>query len=485
MPITRQLSIESENDKILRVCMVLFWRPRRHTALSAWVCASSFGRRPRSVSHMLLVNMDSPLVSLKGSCGSRNWIARIAFAVVAFASVACESPERTSSTDSNQPSSAPAPARVLFIDSSQSCRTCRLDVSRLATLVEPADRASWKGLPMVTRDGRGKYYALEAHGGASLVARFDASGRFEQYVGRKGPGPGEYRFAIGIAVGRDGSVSIQDSDRSIVSFDSSGGFIRETLMKFGAPLSGFDVQHPFARLSSGEYLMNAHIPTKELAGVPLFRATDAGELLSAFGPASAFAAFGTSINVRVMTLSDDEQSVWVAEPMNYLLEEVSLASKRVIRSVGVEAPWFDHRPFMNSADAQSYVSSAGVRRMRVRKEGEALPGRLEIAPATSLVDMRLDDRGRMWLLWRVPAQGWQRQSVRYRPNSEGQLEPELFDKLWVSYLDVLDIDSGRILARHRFDFAAHLIAPGVVGHSMHDDTGVKVDVLQTRLAVPE
>lgn len=60
------------------------------------------------------------------------------------------------------------------------------------------------------------------------VVRVGADGEFKDSLGRRGPGPGEYRYPFGVAALPDGSVAVRDDQPpSIVLFDARGDFIRE------------------------------------------------------------------------------------------------------------------------------------------------------------------------------------------------------------------------------------------------------------------
>ncbi|HEU0054382.1 MAG TPA: 6-bladed beta-propeller, partial [Longimicrobium sp.] len=91
-----------------------------------------------------------------------------------------------------------------------------------------AEGQSWELLSNVSQvafDARDNLYVADR--GNARVLVFDRTGRFVRQLGKKGDGPGEFQFPIGLAVVQDGSLLVSDvGHRNISHFRQDGTFLR-------------------------------------------------------------------------------------------------------------------------------------------------------------------------------------------------------------------------------------------------------------------
>lgn len=369
---------------------------------------------------------------------------------------------------------------VLLTDTTPQCANCVVEVSRALTIADAPGMLSLTDLPLLRRDSKGNYYALLTGKPFEGMPYYDSTGKFIGTIGRKGRGPGELTNPSQFLVGLGDSLYLLDYGRRFSVFGPDGKFARERRLQL-SPNTGFGLTRTLMPLADGRIIVNSSIPSKDYAGIPLFQVNQSGSIDKGFGTMN-LASIG-SLSMRVVTAGRDNKTAWVAEPGNYRLEEIDLVTQETKRVIGVNAPWFDHAPIMTVEESRDHFAKTTMVRKNV--DVNKRPERMEHAPMTFLRDMQLDERGRMWLVWQVPAAGWDTVTLKYPHLEEMAISNELNDRLWSSVVDVLDVERGALVARRRFPFHAHLAAPEFIAHSYFDESGIpKVEVWQMRVTPP-
>lgn len=101
----------------------------------------------------------------------------------------------------------PGPPAEL-ISGAATCPACQIHVREVLTLSPPPGGfVEWPQSAWV--DGRGRILVAQPNKRV-LPAIFDSTGRFIQFIGREGEGPGEYRYAAHIAADAHDSIWISD-----------------------------------------------------------------------------------------------------------------------------------------------------------------------------------------------------------------------------------------------------------------------------------
>lgn len=299
------------------------------------------------------------------------------------------------------------------------CASCTIETERLVRIGGADDPGALSTTSVVQRLRDGSWVLSHINNASSLTV-YDSTGRFVRTVGRKGGGPGEYGFIGVILRGPGDSVHVFDQDNlrwSILAPDLR--FSRSVRLPIG---SFTDVE--FA--GEGRVLLNAQASRRPFAGVPLHLVSAEGELLRSFGTRDAkIDRNRPSAHLRTISQVTDGR-VWVAHISRYRLEEWTLKGE-MLRQLDREVDWFP--------------------------PGGSITNRPGEAPRPVLLDVWLDAGGRLWTLIRVADPKWaDAQTERGRlqgiiPVVGYSSETRYYD----SIIEVIDPDSGRLIASRRFD----------------------------------
>jgi hypothetical protein len=144
------------------------------------------------------------------------------------------------------------------------------------------------------------------------VIRFNADGVFSDSLGRRGEGPGEYRYPWGIAVLKDGRMAVRDNGLLVISlYDSNGTFIeRWPLRRLIRESHGLEVDHdgflmvralfseslPFTPLDEGFVILSPEGSVVDSIPRPA-TPWDGQELFGDFHPKKHFARYSSEFAV--------------------------------------------------------------------------------------------------------------------------------------------------------------------------------------------
>lgn len=281
------------------------------------------------------------------------------------------------------------------------------------------------------------------------VAIFDAAGNYSGSLGRVGEGPGEFQPPVRVAyVDRGDSLIVGDAGgRRLNVFGPEGEFHRRLRIP-GAP-----VRHGgFRRLRNGDFLVNhryrfagAQDHRSPLLTLPLHRYDSEGERVCEFGasePADGLvsqvrAELEPELQERIALVTnrealavDEQDRVWTARPRRYEIEVWEPCAAAPDLVLKREARWFE-----GEVSDGVYV---------------ALDGR-EKPP--NLVDLHVDEEGRLWVLARVPV-----------------ADSEVVE--WTARIEVIDPEQGMVLASGDYDGGYLAFTPqGVPYIWVTDDVG--------------
>jgi len=403
------------------------------------------------------------------------------FAMIALSSglsFACGSPDRPELkgvADAVRSSSAYAIEAgiptVRVTDTLSQCSSCKLTAEVVGELRDIPSELAWQDLPIVRRTSNGQLLAMVPDREFVGIYVFDSLGRFERTVGRRGPGPGELWNPISFVVDAADTIHVLDSGRriSVLTLDGKGiRDVRTTVtINSESGLSQAYIPRP-----DGSIIASASSAAPNFAGIPLYALSNHGEIEKAFGTPN-LSSMGAH-TARILSAGVEIGRVWVAEPTNYRLEEVRVSDGSVTRIIAIAAPWFDKSPIMTKSESD--VRFAESRIQVVKMDLKSRPTKVSIPPRTALRGMQLSS-GKLWLLWQLPAPRWDTVGTKYPFPEEMRLSSELNDRMWITAVDVVDVDQGKLLARQYFPFHAHLIAPEFMGHSYYTKSGEpRVDV---------
>lgn len=312
--------------------------------------------------------------------------------------------------------------QIIEIEDVPACQSCSIDLEVVATLTPPAEQIGFTQLPPVSlaRDHQGRFYAGPMVGDA-IIGVFEADGTYLRGYGRSGQGPHEFTSS-------SPSMLIR--------------VVRDELWIFEGP-----------------YLHRLQLGTLEARDKRMIRmaphdAVVLGSTLLVQWPIREVGGSGTPIQV----LDEDGAilkgiGVTSARPMS--LSSPYDAFRRLARARNGDAVW---SAYVNRYEISRF-DLEGREELRIRRQAEwfeeyedELPGEMFSVPSRPRVESLFEDSD--GLLWVAISHGSSRMSSRRPlPAAGEQPVPSDFDFNYFldTTIEVLDLASGRVLARHVFD----------------------------------
>ncbi|MXW17196.1 MAG: 6-bladed beta-propeller [Gemmatimonadetes bacterium] len=313
---------------------------------------------------------------------------------------------------------ATAPARaqnpaVTTLTESPDCN-CRIELTRVFSLSDSLHPGLFAYSPLVMRDSRGVWYATSNTDGLKQVGVFDQEGRLIKVIGRLGEGPGEFTRVNHIVVGAGDTLYVYDHSqlrRSV--FDPDHEFVRtERIPAF---------MRDMVPLPSGHMIVNSTIRTAEGVDWPLHLVGADGGVLQTFGNETASRRPDDSFLELRSIAVDGGGVLWVAPRNAYELSIYSMAGTR---------PQPTNRRYRRQVDwFQPWT--------------ELSRGAEPPKPNVQQIAFGPDDPTLLWVLISVADAEW-------APVPPQRSSKELIDSLYDDILEVIDIESGSVLASRRF-----------------------------------
>lgn len=298
-------------------------------------------------------------------------------------------------------------------DAEDLCTTC-VRLEELAVLGDMTGDGFIQRSRVAARDGLGRYWIGQ---GASLKV-YDPDGRFLREVGRAGQGPGEFVNIALVHADSDGRVHVLDPRNTRVSvFDASFALVEEqrlpprTATLFSAaPLNGGYV---------------ANTPA-EVTGSPFLHIIRGEEVVHSFGASDATSPSDVFRSLRILASGPDGVSA-SARRTDYAVEVWDAGGSRLVE-LRHEAP----------------LNEVEVRQVPYNLTDHPIPH--------EAMALRLDG-DRLRVLFRMVRDGWEQ---HYEPRAYPgglvgirRLPDSTLDQIHESRLDVIDLQSGTVVARAR------------------------------------
>jgi hypothetical protein len=280
----------------------------------------------------------------------------------------------------------------------------------------------------VVRDERGRLLT----GGFTGALVYHGDGSFATLLGRRGEGPGEFRLPVSPLLGPGDSVHVYDLlNRRVTVFAPDLTFARDVLFP----------QWPTLVLDDGTYVVVRQLSAPGHAGYPIHTVDAAGSIQRSFGSDTAqHPSDMDPVTDRVVSINA-EGKIWAAAPGRYLLEKWDPGTGTREQRVEVDSDWFEPS-------------------FHYGKEGER--------PISTLDALWEDDDGLVWVLlhtadeqWRPPAPS---DLLHERPT-----DPMEQRRKYDSIVEVIDPESGRVVASERFDMQFHVHPQGRILASVNLD----------------
>lgn len=331
----------------------------------------------------------------------------------------CTAAAKTSSGSSKASSGffdREAPVNLKVDDSRAVCDTC-IRARRLLTLGDTVGPASlfppWWYL---VRDDAGNYWVSQR----GTVKVFDKDGRFIRAVGRLGQGPLEFAdYPMPFKVDSLGRVYVLDIDNARITVINQDYSLATDLRVPGSP---FDL---VGLPGKNRYVANMWVPTPELIGLPL-HVVKGDSIIASFGLTQHDAAAERPVAARRAIAVDTHERIVAAMLYEYRIAFWSPTGRHLGNVEGSQ---------LNDPPRKDRLG---------RRINEFM---------NQIYAVRLDSADRLWVVtWRVRPD-WRRFVTEVvDPNGRGIMY-KMKDstvpthELYTSRVDVIDLDTGMVIAR--------------------------------------
>ncbi|HKS06039.1 MAG TPA: 6-bladed beta-propeller [Gemmatimonadaceae bacterium] len=256
---------------------------------------------------------------------------------------------------------------------------------------------------------------------------FDSTGRYMRDAGRQGSGPGEIGIdSYAVRASGDSMLVLDFANARVNTYSPSGVFIRSFVANYGVEANSY------VPLQNGAVVVTGALRSRDQAGFPLHVFDASGTWKRSFGadaPAMAGAGAGVPRLVAAPSIAD---RFWTIDPLTYVITLWTGAGDRLM-VISRKVPWFTPSP------------------IAVNPTPDAIP--------QTLASVIHEDRGLLWVAAHVPDRRWKASFGQPRPvrgppiAAQGRMTTPVEDmrKLYDTYIEVYETQSGRLLASHLAD----------------------------------
>jgi hypothetical protein len=333
------------------------------------------------------------------------------------------------------------------------CR-CAVVLTLSAELGRARDTVAVSERSFVTKDSRGFFYAAPIHP-QGTVARFDRSGAHVGTVGRAGSGPGELSSVQYVTVTPGDSVLVMEHNR-LSLFSPEGLFARAAALPGGVGTFRVVV------LSDGRMVLNNFMPARRSFTLLDQRLSE----VRTFGRSIAGRSFPDSDAMQFLIVPLDSGRFAAVQQNHSFLVQVWDTAGRLVRELKREPEWFT--PWTTEQ-----------RLARTPRD----------PPFVRVMGAHVDLRERhLWITALVPDRRWQDVAPRPEPGRREvpgwlALQVQDYPRAFDTIIEILDLDSGRVVVSQRFDeYVPHLLPGGFLYGLREESSGLfVVGVWQARV----
>lgn len=351
-----------------------------------------------------------------------------------------------------------APPGAIVIEDSVTCASCDIAVDTLVT-VGGSDSAPFFASTRLTMLAGAGFVAAAPLVDQGVVAIFDERGQLLRRLLRDGDGPAEMRrirFAVGqedttlLLVGADGRARRVDLATLQVSSHSlpSGLLLYELVGGPGGRLLASAVSPEYPNVA----VLSSDLRIEEAFGEQLVPSGSESTLAHPMALESRLGSRSDGIVAQARRKLSADVAIWTMD---------GTLQRRFRR----QASWFP-----------AYTPS------EYQDESAFLPSQVRVKP--QIVAVWPDTGSLVWLVGRIPDRNWrQADPLDAEPRVSARGVPALPDHDWSDFLDtvieVIDWDSGRVIARSIMDTYAYRMA----GVGILEVPGVSSDGTETRTLI--
>jgi 6-bladed beta-propeller protein len=295
------------------------------------------------------------------------------------------------------------------------CSECGIERRHLVTLSDPPDSTFIGGTwaPALAQDSRGRFYLV--HAVHDVIAVFDAAGTFLRTIGRSGEAPGEYRHISQIIAGPGDTLYVYDFvlRRETVLAPSYRLARVRNLARAGA----------LVRMAGGELVMNVLPGGPQYVG-PVIQVIDStGAIVRGFGGGdSALSLSGHSAALGRALLPVDANRVYVGRRAEYVIELWDVGGVK-LNQWSRRADWFEPWRLAEPVSARK-------------------------PPPPSLYALHAQSDSVLLVLISIPDPHFENAITEGGPHGLRFEDP---NRYFDTMVEALDLRSGRLLSRQRFD----------------------------------
>jgi hypothetical protein len=231
--------------------------------------------------------------------------------------------------------------------------------------------------PLVTRDARGRYYAVGVDRMTVLV--FDSTGKMLTRFGKGGAGPGEFNGRVsGITVAPGDTIVVADASGRASVFSPEYSYVRTHRLRASQP-----VALPGGLFFLGEVRVGAGRVEQ-----PFHVIDGDGNLVRSFGRRSIGMTLVPNTPTAYFAMTKDYSALWHWASREYRIEEWNLAGER-LRTLYVDGhPYLNPQLPINRAGVMIVggIDSEGLLWVNLLRPPQ-IPGRAE-PPVIEVVDTR-------------------------------------------------------------------------------------------------
>lgn len=340
------------------------------------------------------------------------------------------------------------------IPNEPTCPRCAIATRRLATLGSDDGLGSLNGKPMsINVDARGRYWVFQELEPPTV---FSSSGSPDRMVGRKGRGPGEFESANnGVVIG-DSMLVFDWMERRATMIGPDLKATQTIRTRYGVGNDVLVMQWPSQLITSG-YMEDSDPPNSTVHRLSM--ESSEPRLVGSFGPRGTGGPMG---NVQVQQhLGWARDGVW-------------------------SAYW--NKPQFTLWTAAGILQTSLVRRFDwYSGETPASLGWGRTAPTPVTGPIREDADGLLWIFIHKPAAEWQKaweaKPMRIGGGTEYRAIDVGYDKLYRTYVEVIDTRTARVITSHIIDgYVMHALPDRRVALYRIDDNGIpRVDIVALTL----
>lgn len=325
-----------------------------------------------------------------------------------------------------------------------SCVRCTIRIDPVSTVGDSRDSVVLIPQSRLVWDRRLGFLAAPTSS-PGAIAFYDDRGRQTRSVGRAGTGPGEFTDIDFVIVLPGGRVAVKDASGRMAVLSQGGASVRSAPM----PRGSWVVRA--APLADGRVVVNNLRP-----GLPRLILLDTAlQLVRGLGT-PVEQRFPDPDAMQLLVTHGDSGTIIAVQAAYQYSIEIWDSSGAIRRRVAVESPWF-----------RSYDASERARR------GPLSP------PLARITSIHYSGANRLWVTGLVADRRW-------RPNPQppgrerargpilarsGPTPVALQSAQYDTYVEVVDLSTGRVLSNLRMDELAVFVGGGLLAWQREEDDG--------------